>query len=449
MELAKVDKNVRLQRKALNTAKKLETRYAYLQKKGELTPTHELRFKRVMDQLATYRLDDNTILSHPPHPPAILNMPSKEIDQYVFEGAQAPGQAQLSAAETAVVEMMANRTRSARAGALTRLLELEMAETAYKGWFMLFNTLTVSPEHYNTVFTPESTCFKDYIRRIDKVFARAAYGSFKKALGKDYHTYFAVTEEGGKHGRLHIHVLHCFKELPSYTDPNAGRVAPRYRELHQFREHWPYGYSTPIMVRYSLADAYGKRGYRWPLDHKTGKPLQAKGPLVVAGYMAKYISKGYVSKKRSLYQWRVKKSRQFGLNLITTTMTKLTTETLLQVAQNPLLRISLNNQPLPPSLTRVQALRTLQHRQLSRSMFELAQCVSPAPSLLQQLRGSTESNATHNLRSTMYTETGTSSLAATSEAAQAELDFHFIPLDHTYFPRTSHEGARIAENTNY
>lgn len=449
MELAKVDKNVRLLRKAENTARKLESHYAFLQKAGAITPTIEMRYKRVNDQIGTLRLDDNTILSHPPPEPAILKRSLKEIMEYVFADAWAPTTAQLKASEKAVVDMMQNRTRSARAGILTKMLELQIAESAKDGWFMLFNTLTVAPEHYHTVFTPESTAFKDYVRHIDKLFARAAYGSYKKAKGKDYHQYFAVTEEGGKHGRLHIHVLHCFKELPNYPDPNAGRIAPRYRELPQFKQCWPYGFSTPIMVRYSLNDAYGQRGFKWPLDHKTMKPLQAKGPLVVAGYMAKYISKGYVSPKRSLYQWRVKKSLAFGLNLIRTTVTKMTTETLLQITQNPILRFELNTRSLPPSLIRVQALKILQSRQLSTSIFELAQSVSPRPSLLQQLRASSEKSAGHNLQSSMYTETRTLTVEALSRNAQAEIDLHFSELARTYFPETTHDGQRPSEGNNY
>lgn len=449
MELAKVDKNVRLLRKAENTAQKLESHYAFLQKTDAVTPTIEMRYKRVQDQIGTFRLDDNTILSHPPPEPAILKRSLKEIMEYVFPDAWAPTTAQLEASEKAVVDMMQNRTRSARAGVLTKMLELQIAESAHNGWFMLFNTLTVAPEHYHTVFSPESTAFKDYVRHIDKLFARAAYGSFKKAKGEDYHQYFAVTEEGGKHGRLHIHVLHCFKELPNYPDPNAGRIAPRYRELQQFKQCWPYGFSTPIMVRYSLNDAYGRKGFKWPLDHKTGKPLQAKGPLVVAGYMAKYISKGYVSPKRSLYQWRVKKSQAFGLSLIKTTMNKFTTETLLQIAQNPLLRFDLNSRTLPPSLIRVQALKILQNRQLSTSMYELAQSVTPRPSLLQQLRGSSGKKETHSSQSSMYTEIGMLTVEDLSKNAQAEIDFHFSALANTYFPETTHDGQRPSESNNY
>jgi len=106
--------------------------------------------------------------------------------------------------------------------------EIEARCTGPTPWYVVFNTLTVNKEAYTKVFTKGSKVWQEYVRKCDKFFGVAANGSYSKALkarakGDEFHNYFAVVEEGGKTGRLHIHVLHFFKTLPdSFSDPNRS-----------------------------------------------------------------------------------------------------------------------------------------------------------------------------------------------------------------------------------
>jgi hypothetical protein len=186
-----------------------------------------------------------------------------------------------------------------------------------KGWFGLFNTLTVSPECHEEVFGENSKAWTDYVRLVDRQVGIRCFGTWKQAikernLGNEFHRYFAVVERGANTGRLHIHVLHMMKKLPygSY-DPNRGCVTPCRRELGVFKTYWKFGYSSPIMVRFNINDGYGKLFWRWPYEMK-GKqavPVEVSNEMKIVNYLGKYLVKSYsVKTKKGDLIWRTRMS---------------------------------------------------------------------------------------------------------------------------------------------
>lgn len=181
----------------------------------------------------------------------------------------------------------------------------------HQGWAMVFNTLTVTDEQ----IVRGSLAWKAYVRHIDRDIARRCYGSVRAAKGHEYHTYFGVVERGGHGGRLHVHVLHWCKDVPNARDPNRrlvdhGRPAEN-REIAGWKRYWPHGFSTPIAVRNSGADWYGRKGWLWPVQKRGTMlvPLEAKPYEALGMYMAKYIQVANKEEDR----WRVRTSKNLGL----------------------------------------------------------------------------------------------------------------------------------------
>jgi hypothetical protein len=86
------------------------------------------------------------------------------------------------------------RALSARRCEHIARLVWELEESNMNGWFPVFVTLTVAPEHYEEVFARGSSAFKDYIRKVTR---RVGFrlGMNKResdAAGGDIHRYFGV-----------------------------------------------------------------------------------------------------------------------------------------------------------------------------------------------------------------------------------------------------------------
>ena len=191
-------------------------------------------------------------------------------------------------------------------------LMLEMVDSLNKGWFQVFSTLTVDSENYTKVFEKGSRCWENYIRSVKCRVAAACYGSRRLAKGKDYFSYFAVVEQGGKTGRLHIHVIMFMKSCLDFTDPNLGRHPARMREIKELTCYWPFGYSTHMPVRYSAQDSYGQRGWVWPVD-MDGQPMACSSVGKVSGYLLKYLLKArQVKIKGAIKSWKSKVSLKLG-----------------------------------------------------------------------------------------------------------------------------------------
>ena len=444
-DLIAVNKYYRLYRKAVTLEKRLLDRYDWYKKEREASPAVQKRLNYVLVDLREFigncRLDSNTFIS-PTRIPTILSKSAKYVNEYVFGSDEQIGSANLSSVERQIVESMARRSRSAMAQGHTFDLEQEIAYRSASGWFFLFNTLTVAPYNYGAIFSSDSTAWKDYIRKADNLFAAAAYGSKRNAIGKDFHSYFGVVEKGGNTGRLHIHVLHAFVALPdSWQDPNYGRKHPVLREISAAKGLWEHGFSSPIAVRYSLNDAYGKLNWRWPHDVKSGQGIAAKGCMAIAGYMTKYINKSYLSKDTD--EWRVRKSRNLGSQILTSMMTKLTSKTLLKISTTKTIKMKLNRRVIPGAKLRRAALREIQVRRSLTSVFESAIDARPSLSPLQQWRALTQTKDMSSSLSTTSLEIQTLESEGISEAIR-ELRYVARSADCTYFQSSTHEGANIS-----
>lgn len=385
-----VNKPYRNYRRAVTLLASLERRRSWLYNKDLLSPSSEKRFQNVSIDLKEFisigRLDSNAFIADT-YIPAIIRMPVKRAQDYVFPDAPEIGPAAMTTFDKEIAHHMSEKGRKARSARHSFDLMAEIAYRTHHGWFILFNTLTVNPESYTQVFSREGTSWKSYIERMDAIFAQASFGSVRNAKGQDYHSYFAVVEEGGQFGRLHIHVLHLFSHLPlNWSDPNIGRNIPDRREISAVRGLWPHGFSSPIAVRYSPSDAFGRSHWRWPIDRRTQQGLLAKSPLATAGYMTKYVTKSYVSPKRRTYLWRVRKSRLLGRQILKEILSPLSIKTLMIISTQQTFRPRINNGEIPPSLLRQEALLRLQDLSSSISLSELIIDASPQQSLLQRSR---------------------------------------------------------------
>jgi len=257
---------------------------------------------------------------------------------------------------------------------LIRRLMLEVEYRFSQGWYFIFSTLTCDNESLSKVFPPagysRSSAFTDYVRSVDRLFGQAAFGSFRRALkarasGDEFHTYFAVVEKGSKNGRLHIHILHCFKSLPvSFSDPNYGSIQPYLREVDAMRRYWKFGKSSPIAVRFSAGDAYARSGWRWPVvQSKKSSPffytqLQAKPFQAVVAYIGKYITKSMLEKEVGCI-WRTRMSRNLGKEPIKKVVDRMSLKEKMTLLRVPRLVIDLMSTKVPKSILKRLVLKTI------------------------------------------------------------------------------------------
>jgi len=443
-DMVKTDPLYRYYRKAISLLASLDRREDFYQKRYTLQPRHLDRLRAIRNQLTTYiaRLDKIEFISDTPATPACLLDPVARTMAFVFEGLPEPGKASHGSFEAHLCAAMTLAGRQRATAEHKFWLSCEVAYRAAQGWAMVFNTLTVNRHAYLKVFGEDSREFRAYIDAVDRACAQSAYGSVRLAKGKDYHSYFAVVEEGSLHGRLHIHVLHFIKTLPEgCVDPNLGRRAPSRWELDLFRRWWPHGHSSPLTVRYSAQDYYGRAGYRWPLDKKTGQPFKSGSPQRVAGYVSKYILKSYASQKRSEYLWRVRKKQRLGRQLLSTLMRHLPLLCLVTLSTDTATQYRLNNRPIPNQLLRLEALRTLRNRLSTNNLFTSARALEPRPSLLRLWRDSIDqSDSGHSFRNTMFSDLTSSPVEAIFDDARTILRRKFLALSERFYPVSTNAG---------
>jgi hypothetical protein len=226
----------------------------------------------------------------------------------------------------ALKKLLEQKKLESRKYELLTILEYEIAQCVKEGGYMIFNTLTVSPDRISAVFD-DTYEWSQYIKKFDRIIGREVYGSVRKAEEEkkkcnDAHQYLAVIERG-KNGQLmpHIHVLHICKDIPSTwkIDPNLGRKIPNYREIKAIEELWNHnGHSNPKAVRINTTDSFGKLGWRMPVEFnketKRYETISCGGYGRVVGYLGKYMSKEFTNpKKDEVLKWRVRKSRNLGM----------------------------------------------------------------------------------------------------------------------------------------
>lgn len=458
-DAVKVDAEFRDWRRCRSLEASMQRRLDYHRVKNttQLTTAHWERYEEVRSILRAGELCRiSTLLS------SRRMWTAKDLHAWVWEGLPEPGKAQHNALEKRIVETMNAKGRKKRAGTYVFEIASEIAARTAQGWFMIFNTLTVDQENYNAVFSDESTAFQDYVLKLDRMVAATAHGSIRAAHGHDYHSYAAVVERGAKTGRLHIHVLHFVSCLPKGShDPNLGLRTPYRWELDCLKPLWRYGNTVPKMVRYSPQDAYGRAGYRWPVDSKTHEAYNVGSPIRVAGYMGKYIIKQYLNRKKESYKWRVKKSRLFGRQILEELVSPLSNLTLLETARNVSLQPKLNNGKIPPELLRLTALREYlkrtnhqndhytQNRSAWKRITEIAKDAQPLPGLLQCVRASNLKSTSLSLPRNTYSGPVITNSTVASEKAWAELSSSARTLDEKYFARNTGAWGSYAAEDHY
>lgn len=317
-----------------------------------------------LDQMLR-RLDNNSLTKH------IRQefKESEEIGRFLIRhfGYDFPRKGAVQEPERFILKMLKEKSEKARQYERAALIELEAVEKSREGWFMIFNTLTVSDWHVQAVWKKESLEWQKYVRDFDAAVRKAA--GYKIGTARDeYHSYCAVIERGSKASkRLHIHVLHFVKSLDkSWMDPNYGRNVPGYREVVGIKKYWKFGLSVPIAVRTGNNDAFAKIGWRWPVIKKGRKyeRLEANGVRAVARYMAKYVVKPNEEKKI----WRTRTSRRFGRKIPQLLMKNLSEESLVKMCQmnRALWKQSETGLKLPMRVLREEAIREWLRRKMLR-----------------------------------------------------------------------------------
>lgn len=299
-----------------------------------------------------------------------------------------------------------------RAAQWTQRVLNEMRLAHENGWYIVFDTLSLD-DGWVRRFYEDKHCLRDYFRNIKRC-VMAAEGVPVKSTGFDGYKYYCTPEYGSKEGRLHFHVVHLMRTLPSDArDPNLNVMKRTKREIHCLKKYWQYGFTSPIAVRYS-GDAFTRDGWFWPQD-SSGKAILSKPWQAVAYYVTKYVTKkveldiksnkhlnDFESNKSSdkwslrckkllsyipKHNFKVRASRGFGLAV--DSMTHLSSSDLIQLMQLPF-----EATPIPKILSH-SAKRELARR-LKRhvSICDIVQIRPDSVNLLQlvrQLRKSTGS----------------------------------------------------------
>ncbi len=334
-----------------------------------------------------------------------------------------------------MLDLLREQKQDARKSEMITRMILESHEKCRLGWFVVYNTLTIRDDEFAQVFR-EKGAWSRYIKKITIAVGSALTGSKKSYISSgiratDIHSYASVLERGTKGTeRLHIYVLHYIKILPKRaSDPNKGVALPIKRQINCFRRYWPHGFSTPIAVRYSANDAYGKAGWIWPLKKKGGKltAVPAKPVYALALYLGKYLNK--TLHKESDEIWKTKTSRDFGEAIMRQAcemMSDQSLRTLSRIPQTQTLLPTINGSPLPVIKLRRIALQQLLMRQnvnstnlkLNASMVAIV----PQEPLLKRLKRELSETASStwepsNLQNTTSTGIWSLNAADISEAS--------------------------------
>jgi len=295
--------------------------------------------------------------------------------------------------------------KEVRVSELKKRIRLECELRLKQGWFLVFNTLTVTDWNMQKVFGPDANAWEKYIKALEREIGYSKYPNKTvreiKELsdGRPFHRYFAVVERGKETGRLHIHALHFIKDLPrGCSDPNKGRNIPNYKEISYLKKLWEYGYSTPEPVRISNSDAYAKLGWRFPVEktedgHKTIRCGSTEG---VVSYIAKYITKEYNKKQNGETKWRTRMSRTLGLDPIIQIIKKANKqEILLMTALPKCKQMKMLQKSLPFNLIKREATKQLlkNYKKLkNKKIFELIIGIKPAESIYEHTRNMLKTN---------------------------------------------------------
>lgn len=315
------------------------------------------------------------------------------------------------------------QNKSRRATTIQRIKNA-MAQAHQKGWFMVFDTITLAPDKVEA-FYADRHAINQYTRKIGRLINEAT-GRKQNDSITDVYQYFCVPEFGDENGRLHFHLIHLMAKLPrgSY-DPNIGRNIQTNRCVDSLRSLWPYGTNLPCAARYHH-DAYGKQlGWAWPKVRTPNGQItpQAIKPMdAICNYVAKYVNKQQDlklkhSKLRNDESWkqqvktmsgsiknfeqdfRVRMSRNFGMTLPSMehlSVSDLTELTNLHHTTSPLHK-----------LVKLKSKIEICKRLAILTIDNLLELTPLQPNLLANLRNSIKPQHQYNLLNSTDTETTT------------------------------------------
>lgn len=336
----------------------------------------------------------------------------------------------LKAKQDAVSKSLALGTAATRRSFAKQRIQNAIRIADKKGWFLVFDTLTlrtdVVEEFYNT-----PTAIRDHLRNIGRMVLKAE-GRKAKESYTDCFQYVLVPEYGGKHGRLHFHVVYLMRTLPiGSRDCNLNKPDRTNRIISSLHlKTWSYGFNAPIAVRYKN-DAFSRIGWLWPLDKSTGKPIRCGQAGAVGTYVSKYINKFTdqdIAQKESK-KWksttlkaisklpprlfRVRMSRGFGMEL--KSMDNLDTPTLIQLTRLHWSSCAYNR------ILRQNAKRELKGRMASLTIANMLELAPLTINLLKRLRTMTLKTAMYNQQSFMDTAVQSLTLLAISSGTLSYL----------------------------
>lgn len=329
-ELAAVDSYYRLLAAVTSRIEKISWRLRLEKGRERLALWKINRAQEDLDTLRSMRCTLLDIKYATPHDSVLLRVRERfrefgsvsENIMYLF-GSELETKGDQDEAEKRFLSRLEIANRNARARDHMNRIHLEVIEKIHLGWFIVFDTLTVSEWNYNKVFKKDSREFEKYIRR------------FRRLLGYDKetnkHSYFCVTEYGKERGRLHYHCLHFLEKWPEkFSDPNYGAGVPYRRIVDGFRAAWQNGFCGPIAVRFSGDDSFGRLGWRWPVvrnDDGSVTALDPSAPAQMAFYMGKYLNK----EKGKDFKWKTRISQKFGSEILRITCQKVGAEALMHL----------------------------------------------------------------------------------------------------------------------
>jgi len=397
-----------------NRARKLLAEMAFHEKCLQFTTEKSIGYKVQLEALSE-QLEVNPLIPHTRdmYRELIGNSTNEDIMRSLYGRYLRPTGESMSDLEQKVCDRMQRVCVKGRGVSYATRLADEMVRAEERGWYIVFNTLTVRPGELERVFHKKSKAFSRYIQKVERAIM-ARFGPIRtmeqqKKDGIEFHKYFAVVERGTLGRRLHIHVLHFCRKLPNDVDPNRGKAIPSRRECLGFRGFWEYGFVKPYAVRSNAMDSYAKLGWAWPVEkQETGgyAPIKAKSVYAMARYVTKYVTKAYVETKQK-DAFRCRMTRNLGTE---------TARKIVETLSDPALMIV--SQLRDPRLVQIpgrmkvdlRTLRRLCHkrilRQLPETMLMPAMLrISPRPGLIERLRTMTRKNRTCSSQSIGRIET--------------------------------------------
>ena len=257
---------------------------------------------------------------------------------------------------------------------------LEVSEAYEKGWYMVFQTLTIDPKKaFDQGMEVEEYLFRGrkielYLKKLQNgvllsMYPKKSLRQIRKEVDKEelkVQNYFrySIVFEPHKNGRPHAHMLLFMKKLPVgvlTVDPNKNYNEKTRRQVVGFAKYWQHGFSMPIAVRFNKTDAYSKLGWSWPTD-EDGVALKANSPKAIAFYLAKYIAK-------ESSKWKIRTSQLFGITPLVRRMEKMDMKELLMCLTWKKLSVTLFGTVIPRSLLRQSATRLLVKKYVTFKMI--------------------------------------------------------------------------------